>query len=359
MSAILYYITDHGYGHAVRSSQVIRSLKAARSGIDIFVRTTAPRWLFDGALPRDRYFPGSIDVGMIQRDSLAMEPRETVKACQTLHDRAAVLVEQQTGFIRKHQVQLIVADIPPLAFEIAARASIPSVAVSNFTWDFIYRAYGDRYPEFLPLAAEMERHYAKATLALTLPYPCEMTAFQRREAIPWITRVSPLTKEEATKKFALPESAPIVLLSFGGLGLDRLAWPAIKRQKEFFFVTTGGAKRADGNVLILPSAQSHYEDLVRASDIIVTKPGYGIVADTLAHRVPLLYTDRGDFPEYPRFVQALNECATALYIPQNDLLAGHLSPYINQLLQSEANWPAVDSDGAEKAAQKIIALLDG
>ena len=186
-----------------------------------------------------------------------------------------------------------------------------------------------------------------------------MQMFERCEAIPWITRFSALTKQQAREKFALPHSATIVLITFGGYGLDRLAWQAIARQQEFYFVTTGNTQRAADNILVLASAQDHYEDLVRAADVIVTKPGYGIVADAIAHRVPVLYTDRGDFPEYPRLVQALKECATAAYISQGDLLAGRLSTHIMQLLHAEENWPAVDTDGAGKAAQGISALLDG
>jgi L-arabinokinase len=157
----------------------------------------------------------------------------------------------------------------------------------------------------------------------------------------------------------LPAGVPIVLLSFGGFGLERLAWGAIERQREFYFVASGAAKNTHGNILTLPRVQAHYEDLIRAADVIVSKPGYGIIADALAHRVPVLYTDRGDYPEYPRLIEALKDRATAAFIPQSDLLAGHLSAHIRGLLQTPPNWPAVELDGAEKAAEKILALLDG
>ena len=129
MSSILYYITGHGYGHAVRSNQVIRSLKKARPDADIQVRTTAPKWLFPKTV---RYSRRAIDVGI----------------------------------------------------EIAARASVPSVAIANFTWDGIYSAYLKEHPEFEPLIDEMKQWYAKATLALTLPYPCDMNVFPLRDPIP-------------------------------------------------------------------------------------------------------------------------------------------------------------------------------
>ncbi len=41
-----------------------------------------------------------------------------------------------------------------------------------------------------------------------------------------------------------------------------------------------------------------YEDLVRAVDVVITKPGYGIIADCIANDAAMLYTSRGRFAEY-------------------------------------------------------------
>ncbi|MBI2534454.1 MAG: hypothetical protein HYW03_19900 [Deltaproteobacteria bacterium] len=355
MSSIVYYITGHGFGHAVRSNQVIRSLRKARPDLRIHVRTTAPAWLFPQPV---LHHSQSIDVGIRQQDSLAMGLAETLAQCRALHNSFPKLIDQEITFIKSAQIKLVVGDIPPLCFEIAARASVPSVAVTNFTWDVIYRAYLREYPDFLPVVEEIENFYGKAALALTLPYPCEMNVFPHREPIPWLARFSSLSKDQARAKFKLPAFATIILLSFGGLGLERLPWERIRRLREYFFVATGKTEMSIGNLLILPDEQRQYEDLVRAVDVIVTKPGYGIVADAIAHRLPMLYTDRGEFPEYPRLVEALRDCATAEFIPQSELLSGNIAPYLQTLLQKPPNWPAVPLNGAEVAAEKIIKLLD-
>ena len=113
-----------------------------------------------------------------------------------------------------------------------------------------------------------------------------------------------------------------------------------------------------GNLLTLPVTQHHYQDLVRAADVIVTKPGYGIVADALAHHTPVLYTDRGEFPEYPYLVRALKELGLAQFIEQDDLLSGCLMPTLSRLLSQNHRWPPVPLNGAEIAAKKILALID-
>ena len=355
MSAILYYITGHGYGHAVRSSQVIRCLKKAAPDLKIHVRTTAPEWLF---LDRAQQSRQAIDVGIQQKDSLEMDLAGTLRACQLLHDGLLDLVVQELEFIKRHQIQLIVGDIPPLCFEIAMRASVASVAIANFTWSEIYRLYSKDYPGFISIIEQMEGFYRHATLALALPYPCGMDVFPRQQSIPWIVRTSRLTRSEARKAFRLPRTATIVLLSFGGLGLERLPWSQLKQLGDFFFVTTGENKQEARNMRFLPEAQRNYEDLVRAVDVVVTKPGYGIVADLISHKVRTLYTDRGAFAEYRYLVQALDDCATAEFIPQDQLLSGKLAPYLSRLLDRIPNWPAVRLDGAEIATGKIVELMD-
>ena len=90
----------------------------------------------------------------------------------------------------------------------------------------------------------------------------------------------------------------------------------------------------------------------------MTKPGYGIVADVLAHKLPMLYTDRGEFPEYPRLVKALRECATAEYISQAELLSGNIGPSLDSLLSRPPTWPLVRLDGAPMAAEKIVELYE-
>lgn len=321
----------------------------------VHVRSTAPDWLFHDSVVVS---PQRIDSGMIQSDSLDMDIQATLRACQRLRDRSPAIIEEESAYIRDHDVRLIVGDIPPLCFEIAARLSIPSVAVTNFTWDWIYRSYTGDYAGFSPLVNEMEGFYSKAALALTLPYSCNLDVFARREPIPWIARCSALTRIEARRVFDLPEQGAVVLLSFGGFGLKRVPWGEFKKLRQFVFVATGATEQRDDNLRILPAVQRHYQDLVCAADIVVTKPGYGIVADIIAHRVPTLYTERTDFPEYFSLAHALRDCATAEFIPQQELLRGNLAPYLSRLQRKEQNWPAVSLDGARVAAERILAMAD-
>jgi UDP:flavonoid glycosyltransferase YjiC (YdhE family) len=357
LSSVLYYITGHGYGHAVRSCQVIWNLKERCPELTVHIRSTVPEWLFKHPHYSVKQSSQALDVGIIQDDSLQMELGPTLDACKRLHARIPSLIEQELDFITKHKITLIIGDVPPLCFEIAARAGVPSVAITNFSWSGIYRGFLQALPDFLPLIEEMEAFYRRTTLALTLPYSCEVEIFPARERIPFITRSSALDRREARERFGIPNLATAVLLSFGGHGLERLHLDRLLRQKEFFFIGTGDALRREPNLMILSNAQRSYIDLVRAADVIVSKPGYGIVADVIRHQVPLLYTDRGGFAEYPYLVKTLEDCATAEFIPQDDLISANLTPYLKRLLTKEKHWPAVATNGASVASEKLLSLL--
>lgn len=357
MTAVAYYITAHGYGHAVRSREVIRALKSACPEITVHVRSATPEWFFDRPGFPIVYHCGAVDVGFLQKDGLEMDVPATLNACAAFHERIPRLLEEEIGFLHNERIRLIIGDIPPLCFEVAARASLPSVAITNFTWDWIYRSYVAAHESFAPVIEAMNGFYRKATLALSLPFSCDMAVFRERVEIPLITRVSALDKNEARKHFGVPSTATIVLISFGGFGLERLSGDKLEHLKDFFFVSTGTAPKKGKNFLLLPEALPDYVDLVRAADAVVTKPGYGIMADAIAHQTPVLYTSRGQFPEYPYLVRALTEWATSEFIPQEELVRGNMGAYLKTLLDKQPNWPEVPLNGAEAAAEKILGLL--
>ncbi|MGH7847917.1 MAG: glycosyltransferase family protein [Candidatus Binatia bacterium] len=309
MLTVVYYISGHGFGHAVRSRMLMHSLQQLCPEIVLHVRTTAPSWLFTDLPSAIHYSKQTLDVGAIQQDSLRMDLEATFQACASLYQKIPQLIEQELSFIDQAQARLIVGDVPPLAFAIAGRAALPSVAIANFSWNWIYRAYLEEFPSFLPLIAQMETFYRHASLCLSLPFSADLSIFPKRVSIPLMARVSRLGKRQARDQYDLPAEKKIALLSFGGLGLSQTL--PVERDVNYLFVTTGNTPLRRQTLVVLPDEQLHYEDLVRAADVVVTKPGYGIVADAIAHQVPVLYTARGPFPEYDYLVQTLSAWATS------------------------------------------------
>jgi L-arabinokinase len=143
------------------------------------------------------------------------------------------------------------------------------------------------------------------------------------------------------------EGRPIVLASFGGYGLD-LPHDEIARRGRLELLT--GERDAPHGL--------HYEDLVAAADVIVSKPGYGIVSDCLANETALLYTSRGRFAEYDVFVDQMPRFLKCRYISQDDLLAGRWADAVEALIGQPPPPERPRTDGAEVAAARILGWLD-
>ena len=103
--------------------------------------------------------------------------------------------------------------------------------------------------------------------------------------------------------------------------------------------------------------QLRYEDLVAAADVVVSKPGYGIVSECVANNTALLYTSRGRMIEYDVFIREMPRLLRCRFIPQEALLAGAWAADVDALLAQPTapTRPAVN--GAEVAADCILSSL--
>lgn len=273
-------------------------------------------------------------------------------------------VEGEAAILRQAGVEVVLGDVPPLAFEAARRAGVPGVAVANFGWDWIYEGWED--PRFGPYIERIREAYGAADLLLRLPFsPTEkegFSAFTRVAPVPLITRQPTRTRTRVRREIGVPDDARLVLLSFGGFDAEGLDLQALGRWPGYCFVATplkGGGASVPSNVLVLPGSQLDYVSLLAACDAVVTKPGYGIVVDALVARVPVLYTDRGAFREYPVLVHALETLGRARHVPRDHVRAGELGPHLDALLAVSTPWVEMRGDGARVIADRAIEMATG
>jgi hypothetical protein len=356
MASLVWYCSAHGFGHAVRSGLVLTEVRRRAPTLAVYVRAAAPPWCFPAGVDYARLIA---DFGIVQQDSLSEDLDATLaRAAEFAADLPALLAEE-AAFLRSVDAALVVGDLPPLAFLAAHAAGVPAVGLGNFAWDWIYAAYAAQRSAFTRLAEDARAAYAHAALLLRLPFHGDMSAFSRIEDVPLVARRPPEDRAACRARFQLPPAAKIVLLSFGGIGLERFPYGRLPALSDYYFVATDAAAPRLPNLRVLSPQQRGYEALVRAADVVVTKPGYGIVADCLAAQTRVLYSDRGAFPEYPILVDALETCGPALHLPRAALLAGDLGPALDSLLALERPWRVPCLDGAAVAATRLLGLLAG
>jgi L-arabinokinase len=199
--------------------------------------------------------------------------------------------------------------------------------------------------------------YGQADLFLRLPFhgPCD--AFPVVRDIPMIARRSRRSRQEIRQRLGLPETRPVILLSFGGLDIQGIDFDRVERLTEYLFLTTQALPRPVANLRAVALDGLRYEDLVAQADAVITKPGYGIVSDCLANRTPVLYTSRGEFAEYARLVEGLERFGVSRFIGNADLLAGNWRGAIAALLGQPRSWTDLPANGADVAAQILETFL--
>lgn len=341
---IVFYISGHGFGHAARDIELINAMAVAEPDVRFIVRTTAPSWLFERARASLEVQPLETDTGLVQIDSLRFDEQQTFLHALAFHRTFEQRAGAEAQVLKNLGADLVIGDIPPLAFAAADRAGVKSVALGNFTWDWIYRSY-PAFEELGPaLIPAIRAAYGTATRALRLPFH---GGFEPMAAvtsdIPLIARRSHRYAAETRRLLGVPAGRPLVLASFGAYGAP-LPHDAIRATAQFTLLS----------VEQLPPHGLEYQDLVAAADVVVSKPGYGIVSECIANDTALLYTSRGHFIEYDVFVAEMPRVVRCRFISQENLLAGRWTDAISSLLAQPDPPERARVDGAEVAAAEVL-----
>jgi L-arabinokinase len=314
--------------------------------------------------------PLETDTGVVQIDSLALDEDETTRRAGRFYANFDARVATEAAALRELAPSIVVGDIPPLAFAAAASAQVPSVAIGNFTWDWIYGAYEEMdrtAPHVLPT---IRRAYAAADRALRLPLHGGFEPMRDvLRDIPLIARRSQHGREAVRSRLGIDQRATVVLASFGAYGAH-VPYAQVVDQGTFTLVVTDHESPDRSRVhdherfrwvpaATLAANGLTYPSLVAAADVVVSKPGYGIVSECIANGASLLYTDRGRFREHDVFVREMPQVLKCRYISPEDLKAGRWSDAIAALLLQPDPPTHMATNGAEVAAQEIIGRARG
>jgi len=256
-------------------------------------------------------------------------------------------------------------------FAAAADAGVPAVAIGNFTWDWIYEHYHEEMaaaPDLLPV---IRNAYATADRAWRLPMAGGFASFPRVVDAPLVARHARRRPAETRRALGLPADRPLVLVSFGRYGLGAVDWATATQQDDLGVIVTSDAgdsgpipSTANGHgdlfevdIATMSDLGFRYEDLVGAVDVVLSKPGYGIIAECAASDTALVYTSRGDFAEYAVLVEAMPRLLRCAYIEQRALFAGRWAPVMRQVLDQPPLTPRPETNGAHVVALGLSRYL--
>lgn len=365
MPTLVAYVSGHGFGHASRTIELLNAIADRAPEVRIAVRTAVAPWLFAAtARPGISVTPVECDTGAVQIDSLRLDEGETIRRAERFMATFADRVAAEADALAREDAALVIADAPPLGIAAGRAAGRTTALVANFTWDWIYAAY----PGGGALADTIGRIYSWADLVLRLPLHGGFTTCRNIHDLPFVARRSRRDPAEVRQALGLPADRPLALVSFGGYGVDHLDLEALARTRSYGIVMTGTtlidgvslqSRGSYGAIVALDEPAMYargfrYEDVVKAVDVVVTKPGYGIIAECLANDTALLYTSRGHFAEYDVLVAGMPRYLRSRFIDQETLLAGQWVPALDDLLDQPEPPERAVVNGADVAAELLL-----
>ena len=356
---IAYYITAHGYGHGVRSCDILGALLAAHPGVKVTVTTDLPEGFLRSRVDSGNLVvrPGAFDVGMVQKDSIRVDVGATLDEALELVEERAQLVDYEAEMLRGEGADLVVADIPSIPIEAAAEAGIPAVAVGNFSWDWIYAPFVARDPRWRPVVRLFEEGYRQARLLLKLPFSPAMAVFPKQVDIPLLAKPGRARRAELAALTGADARKRWVLLSFTTLDWDEAALREVEALEGYeFFTVKPLAWTGRKNIHAVDRNVAGFSDVLASADVVVTKPGYGILSDCVANAKTIVYAEREDFIEYPLLEKELKRVLRHVHLPAADLYAGRLEAALAASETAAAPPETLAGGGAEKVVELLMEL---
>jgi hypothetical protein len=345
-------VTNHGFGHATRMAALVAEIQRFCPEILIILATTAPRWLLDSYIQKDFiHRHTALDIGIIQSDSVTMDRQATLAKLKQFRAEERAIVAREVTFLQQNRVDLVLADIPPLATTIARAAKVPGWMISNFGWDFIYRPWGG---EFIEIADWIAAKFGECDRLFRLPFHESMSAFPHITDVGLTGGFPYFSPTEIREQFRI--TAPVektILLTFGGLGLAEIPYLNIQNFPDWQFITFDRQAPDLPNLVKVTGGQYRPVDFMPLCRAVVSKPGYSTFAEACRMDTPIITITREDFAESPVLLAGIQDCHPHQILTPEEFFRGNW-----QFLEQPCQPPRTDwrpeKNGNEAIAQAVM-----
>jgi len=348
---IAVYISGHGFGHLAQMAPVLNRLHQIRPDITFLLRCALPKDEMHSRL----HFPfeleaSPVDVGVIQKNAVEEDRHASIMLMRAWIKQMEAHIQRECDLMRAFQPCLIISDISPLAFPTAKALGIPGIGLATLDWHSIYAHWLDADDEIITTLAEA---YGQCDLLLTPPMSMHMPVFPTQQQIPLIATAAnsitnPVTADARKKALVL----------FGGCGNPPYEMQALEEMHAWQFLIPDvdhhvAADLPDNVQPIRFSADLRPVDMMPHVDVVLCKPGYGVLSECWVTATPIAWVERPDFPEFPMLKEWLERSFPACGISRSDFQSGQWQPALDTALIHSSPFPDHE-DGAIEAVDIIL-----
>jgi len=349
-------ISGHGLGHLAQIAPVLNALRNRVPDLELVVQSALPeadvRRHIDGAFA---LIAESADVGLVMASALDVLVEPTLAAYRAFHDNWPERVRIEAERLDALGVDAVLADVPYLTCAAGARAGVPTLALCSLNWADIFQHYCGGLPGAERIRAEILAAYNAADGFLQPAPAMAMPMLGNTQRIGPLGRIGHGERDRLAGRLGLGANTRLVMVSLGGLPM-RLPledWP-VDPQLHFIVPASCGVHRAD--MTALDDLGLSYLDAMCSCDALLTKLGYGHVTDAACNDIPVLYVERGDWPEEPVLRDWLQQHGRCLAIARTDLMRGAITEPLARLLAQPSRAKVMPS-GVDQAVDALLAYL--
>ena len=275
MKKIIYYITDHGKGHATRSIAIIRELQ---KDYEVIVRNSNSEDLIKQSLQNIKLISGKTDQGsIIKNNGISIDKVKTKNKIEKWIHQFEKNSIKESRLISKYSPNLIISDVSAMPLISAKKNGIPSIVISNFSWHDVIDFISNDKSNLLLEA------YQNADFSIKLPFGTKMGHFKKQKQVGLVCRKTTQSKEKIRKKLKIKNSDKVVLFALGN-SKQKISCQDEKNIK----VLSMGTNIQNCQFLDL-SNWIEGQNIVAASDLVICKCGYGFVSECFTNNVPFYY----------------------------------------------------------------------
>ncbi|KAJ6507778.1 hypothetical protein C8R47DRAFT_57548 [Mycena vitilis] len=238
----VYYCSGHGYGHATRVSalagHLLRLPEPDKPAVHIV--SSAPKHVFADSLALGAlYRNANIDPVIVQPLAYRVDRQRSVAVLESFLDKKDAILQTEVQWLRQIRAGCVLSDAAFIGCLAATAVGIPSILITNFTFDSVYSYLSTTFvdgavspadgphshfhalvpdipvsaTELDPLVEQIHAGYRCADLLLRLPGYIPIPSFAINPPLPAPQWVDPLTNRFKDSIFVFldepPASSPI------------------------------------------------------------------------------------------------------------------------------------------------------
>lgn len=350
---IALYISSHGFGHMTRCLSLIENiLKNTQYNIYIACgkkQNDFARIYLSKYKSRIIYKDLVTDIGLINKDNTLEVDKEKlenklVEFVLSWNDTVNNEVEE----LKKLNIKTIISDISPIGCLVGKKLNIPVTFISNFTWIEQYEHLGidENLINKFRIAYSYINKFIQYDLCLAKDY---INANEIYNGGFVCRKIDNLKVDEIKAKYG--KSVFITCGKSASLNCIN-----IKNFSGTVFTTSGIdiTTEKECNVVKLPIDILDTQNYIVASDIVITKAGWGTIAEAIIGHTNLVLIERPSAKEDTFNIEKIKENNLGISIKEQDLVNIDIQEIKNRL-NNNINYNKLNS--YKNNVKKVVDII--